>query len=295
MVVNDVSTTRSSPVQTVEEVDLTGEVPLPQLPFMRIHQARSSPRSFNAAVRRVYTRRERLYDRASPGVMRERLDMAEECPQPELHPARESALSHLSRAYAVAGYAQAALCVVVAAVLVAFITSFARGLLADVARKTRQRAGDSVRAAAICARNFKENSCATVNADDLTPALKNLCLEWQECIARGDSAEKDAISATVWAEAAAETVNAFAERISSTSIVIGLMVAVVLAFFMSSAAFGFMHRRLVDDRLVQTATTPPPVVHARNEDQFSSPYRANGLRPRAITFDRSSTPPLKGS
>ncbi len=268
-----------SPRRRVPEIDLTG-APYAAMPS----HVRASPRNFNRAMRRIYTRRERTYDRANPSVLREQLDVAEECPPPELHPARESALAHLSRAYAVAGYAQAALCVVVSAVLVAFIISFARGLLSDVSRKTRVRASVSVREAALCRRNFAENRCANINVG-LTPALKDMCAEWKDCIARGETATQDAVSATVWAEAAAETINAFAERISSTSIVIGLAAAVVLLFFMSSAAFGFMHRRLVDDRLVATAGSPTPKTPLDIDERYKSPYKAGGIRPRAITFD----------
>lgn len=250
---------------------------------------RASPRNFNRAMRRVYTRRERTIDRERPSLMRERLELAEECPAPELHPARESALAHLSRAYAVAGYAQALLCVVVSAVLVAFILSFARGLLSDVSRKTRARASVSVQQAAVCRRNFAENGCG-LSSVERSSALKDLCAQWNACIEREGTARQDAVSATVWAEAAAETVNAFANRISSTSIAIGLILAIVLLFFMSSAAFGFMHRRLVDDRLVAAAPSPQPKSVMDVDQEFRSPYRqSGGLRPRAITFDPNTS------
>lgn len=287
----------------VPEIDLTGQEvqpsefvpssPFGQPQYHSMPHLRASPRNFNKAVRRVYTRRERMYDRTAPNKMLgERLEVSEEMPPPELHPARESALTHLSRAYAVAGYAQAALCVVVSAVLVAFIVSFARGMLADVNRKTRHRASGAVRAADLCRRNFNENRCAAAEAAELvhTPALAALCVDWKDCFARADFAERDALSATVWAEAVAETFNAFAERISSTSVVIGLTVAILLLFFMSSAAFGFMHRRLVDDRLSAPLPSPSPVSVARYDEKIRSPYANSGVRPRSITFDPNQSP-----
>lgn len=288
----------------VPEIDLTGSsAPEPTLPTAQFNQdapfspspfatmPRPSPRNFNAAMRRVYTRRERLFDRATPDVMRERLDVAEECSAPSPHPAREAALTHLSRAYAVAGYAQAVLCVVVSAVIVTFLSSFARGLLSDVSRKTRERASGAIRSAALCRLNYAENGCASAT-NTLTPALKSLCEDWKSCMARESSAKADAVSATVWAEAVAETFNAFAERISSTSVAIGLTVVVILMFFMSSAAFGFMHKRLVDERLNSPAPPPAPQSLAGLTDKpYQSPYSKNSLRPRAISFDPNDQSP----
>lgn len=278
------TTSPPSSHRPVEEVDLTAS-PLPAMPS----HVRASPRNFNRAMRRIYTRRERTVDSERPSLMRERLELAEELPAPELHPAREAALLHLSRAYAVAGYAQALLCVIVSSVLAAFILSFARGLLSDVSRKTRARAGASVAQAAVCRRNFAENACGVRGASGQSAAVRELCAGWGACIERARSAGEDAVSATVWAEAAAETVNAFANRISSTSIAIGLTAAVVVMFFMSSAAFGFMHRRLVDERLVATAASPMAKSVADVDEQLRSPYRQAGLRPRAITFDPNTS------
>lgn len=281
--------------QRVAELDLTDAASngfAASSPFAdyNMPHMRASPRNFNKAVRRVYTRRERMFDRATPNkLMGERLEVSEEMPPAELHPAREAALTHLSRAYAMAGYAQAALCVVVSAVLVAFIISFSRGMLADVSRKIRHRAGDAVRSSVECRRKFDENGCAS--AHRLTPSLAGLCSEWNECIAMGGFAERDAVSATVWAEAVAETFNAFAERISSTSVVIGITCSVILLFFMSSAAFGFMHRRLVDDRLSAPPPSPVPVAvtHIGDKDQLLR-SQTNSLRPRAISFDPNISP-----
>ncbi len=223
--------------------------------------------------------------------MKERLDVAEECSAPSPHPAREAALTHLSRAYAVAGYAQAVLCVVVSAVIVAFLTSFARGLLSDVSRKTRERASGAIRSAALCRLNHAENGCS-LSPSTLTPALKALCEDWRGCMDREASAQADAVSATVWAEAVAETFNAFAERISSTSVAIGLTVVMILMFFMSSAAFGFMHKRLVDERLSSPAPSPAPQSLAALSDKpYQSPYMKSGIRPRAISFDPNANSP----
>ena len=65
---------------------------------------------------------------------------------------------------------------------------------------------------------------------------------------------------------------------------IGLTVVLTLMFFMSSAAFGFMHKRLVDERLTSPAPSPVQSLAALNDKPYQSPYKG-GLRPRAISFD----------
>lgn len=247
--------------------------------FGSSNMPRASPGLYNSARRRVYTRRDRIVDPTAPNMVRERLDMAEDCVAPELHPARQSALIHLSRAYAVAGYAQATLCFVSCFCLCVFIVSFSRGLYSDVTRKTRLRATDGRRTAIACRTNYSENRC--YGATEQTPALKSLCQEWKACMLREEHADVEAPSATVWAEAVAETFNAFTDRISSTTMAIGLIVVVVLLFFMSSAAFGFMHKRLVDDRL--SAPAPSPASFAALQDRPH--YSQSGLTPRGIRFD----------
>lgn len=241
---------------------------------MKLHHARGP--GFSTAVRRVYSRRERHY---ASGV-RERLDVAEEAPTPQLHPARERALGHLSAAYAVAGYAQAGLCVLASGVLGGVIVAFTRGVVADVARKTRARLEGLAEAAVQCAAERVKNGCVE-NGVHPTPVMDGLCRKWAACVRRGDFAKSDAISASVWAETFAETVNAFTDRISSTSVLIGMTVFMVLMFFMSSAAFGFMHRRLVDDRLVAATSLPAgTLLEEHNRHQNSMLHSASPSTPK---------------
>lgn len=216
--------------------------------------------------------------------------MTEETPVTPLHPARDRALAHLSMAYAAAGYAQAALCVVVSLVLAGMVFSFARGVSSDITRKTRERASHFSIRAAECRANRLTNRCADADGSPMhaTPALAELCAEWLECEMKGRFAEQDAVSASVWAETFAETINSFAEKISSTTVVVGLAFAVVVAFLMSSAAFGFMHRRLVDDRLVEREKHDPPAIMEQDQ-QFPTFHGASPLRPRTLTYDEGAS------
>lgn len=219
--------------------------PLP--PHMtKFHSSLRSP--FSVAYRRVHSRRERIYSRSNPDLLAERLDISEDTP---FHSTlREKALLHISYAYACAGYAHAALCIIVSLALAALVFSFAKSLYADVIRKTRIRADDIAIRAAECYLSRLKNDC--IMSDDgatthhPTPALDTLCKKWLACERRGKHANADAYSASVWAETAAETINSFAERIHSTAVVISVLVVVIVLFIMSSAAFGFMHVRVAD-------------------------------------------------
>ncbi|CDF35309.1 unnamed protein product [Chondrus crispus] len=139
------------------------------------------------------------------------------------------------------------LCVVVSLVLAAGVAAFARALYADVARKTSLRADHLAIQAAECLLARTANACLLRDgvATHPTPALDALCKKWLACERRGHVVHRDALSATVWAETFAETVNSFADSISSTAVVIALAATIVLAFLMSSAAFGFMHNKVV--------------------------------------------------
>lgn len=203
------------------------------------------PVSYTGARRRFYGRRDRLYSRDHPGVVAESLHVEEDSPLS----ARQRAFSHLTIAYAAAGYAQAALCIVISLVLAAGVAAFARGMYADVVRKTSLRADHLSIQAAECLSSRTANSCRIQDgvASHAIPALDALCKKWLACEKRAATVYKDAVSATVWAETFAEIVNSFADRISSSAVVIALAAAIVLAFLMSSAAFGFMHKKVVTD------------------------------------------------
>lgn len=226
--------------------------PLP--PHMsKFHTPLRSP-TFSTAYRRIHSRRERIYSRTNPDLLAERLDISEETPF--YSSLREKALLHISLAYACAGYAHAALCVVVSLSLAALIIAFARGLYSDVARKTRVRADELAIQAAECYLSRLKNDCIIAEdgtAHHPTPALDNLCKKWFACERRGKHADRDAYSASVWAETVAETINSFAHRISSTAVVFAVLVVVVVLFVVSSAAFGYMHRRVTDETVHRSA------------------------------------------
>lgn len=133
--------------------------------------------------------------------------------------------------------------------LAALVVAFAKGLYSDVARKTRIRADELAIQAAECYLSRVRNDCIFAkdgSAYHPTPALDTLCKKWVACERRGKHADRDAYSASVWGETMAETINSFAQRISSTAVVFAVLVVVVVLFFVSSAAFGYMHRRVAD-------------------------------------------------
>jgi hypothetical protein len=238
-------------------VDLTN---VSELPFGAMRVSSRNPSAFTAATRRIYSRRERTYNRADPAVVTERLDTVTDAADDGVlacsveHPARTRALNHLSSAYAITAYSHAALSVTLAAVAVWAIIAFAHALSGDVSRKTRGRAEMLGSAAAECVRNMLRNDCAghaaiaasTGSSPSYSPALDSLCLEWTLCAGRAAHATIDARSASVWAEALAETIDAFASRISSGMLVLGVCITVLGTFALSLTAFGYLHRRLAD-------------------------------------------------
>lgn len=254
---------------------------------MKPHHPRAG--AFNSAYRRIYSRRERLYSRDNPNIVAERLDVAEDAPPLPSRAARDRALTHLSVAYAAAGYAQAALCVVVSLALAAGVAAFARGVYADVARKTRLRADALAIDAAECYLARTNNGCVVGDdgASHVTPALDALCKKWLACERRAKFIQADAMSASVWAETFAETVNSFSDRISSTAVVLALAGAVVVVFMMSSAAFGFMHKRLVEERVAEGRMLTHGVME--RDAPFGGVLAAEAQHPqhrgnRAITY-----------
>lgn len=239
----------------VENIDLTTSAPTSSAPTTSFFpqsqpfptNMKPLPGHYSTARRRIYARRDRIYSRTNPDVIAERLDLEEDAPLLNRH----RALSHLSVAYAAAGYAHSTLCVVVSLALAAGVTAFARSLYADVTRKTSLRADDLSLKAAECLTSRTNNGCAINDgiATHVVPALDTLCKKWYACEQRANLVNEDALSASVWAETFAETVNSFTDKISSTAVVIALSAGIVVAFLMSSAAFGLMHKRVVETRV----------------------------------------------
>lgn len=123
-------------------------------------------------------------------------------------------------------------------------------------RKTRVRADELAIQAAECYLSRVKNDCIVADdgsAHHPTPALDTLCKKWVACERRGKYADRDAYSASVWAETMAETINSFAQRISSTAVVIAMLLMVIVLFVVSSAAFGYMHRRVADSTMEKSA------------------------------------------
>ena len=204
--------------------------------------------SFNSAYRRI-THRERLVSQRDRNLLAERTHTTEEAALPE-H--RERALRHVSRAYALAAYAHAGLLTLLAVLFALAAFFFSRAIAGDILRKTRVRVDDIVTNAMQCARNLQSNGCV-VDGDlvtHTTPALEALCTKWLACERRARYAWSDAASASIWAETLAETINSFMDRISSTSVLVAVFGGTCAVFLCSSAAFGFLHRRAVDDRVV---------------------------------------------
>lgn len=270
-------------------IDLT-TAPAPPSPRGPLHEHMKLPalraaHAYTTAHRRLYTRRERIYNRNQPHLVAERLHLTEEHAAPTQNPA----LSHLSRACAAAGYAQSTLIVTVSLCLALFFLHFASALLADVRRKTRLRADDLSTEARECAAEWRRNACEDT-AGHHTPALVTLCEKWAACERRGAFAGTDALSASLWAETLAEVVNAFADRISSTSVVLTILAAVGLVFCMSTAAFGYLHRRLFDRRLTMERRDDAPSLSAaliKDDSAFhggSPPALSGRTQPLAVGY-----------
>lgn len=230
--------------------------PPPRSPTTSLDLTRPSPPSspspfsprvrspFSSAYRRVRSRRERIYSRSNPDLLAERLDISEETPHSYL---RDRASAHVSVAYACAGYAHAALCIVVCIALGLLVGGLGRGVWGDVKRKIRVREDEMTMEALECSRKRTENGCQ-VDQDGsvkhVTPALEGLCKRWVMCEKRGGFVREDAWSATVWAETLAEMLNAFAERITSTGVVLAVVGGVVVLFGVSSVIVGRMQRKM---------------------------------------------------
>lgn len=169
----------------------------------------------NVATRRTVTKRDRAY--APGGRVIERVHVITDesgAPRPPQHAMTIAAIAHV------------AVCCVVAVVAVAGLGGFALALWGDVSRKTRARAARFVSAAEACVRDWEGNGCSA-SVPGRTTVLEDLCRGWAECIERGKFAEADAVSGTVWAEAVAEVVNAFANSVNSWSAVVAVGAAVV--------------------------------------------------------------------
>jgi hypothetical protein len=267
----------SPPPSPPTVVDLT----VPGAARMRVPGARH-PRAFTPATRRVYARRERAYDRAVPGVVLERIDTMSEEPAgtanpderygraQQQDPARARALAHLATAYAITAYTHAALNIALTAVAAWAAVAFARALAGDISRKTRARAGRLALDAAECARDMVRNDCAGMAHRPHSPAIELLCHQWETCVQRGDYARTDALSGTVWAETLAETVNAFSSQISSGTAIVVCILALTFLLAFSTAAFGYIHHKLVDKRLTSSdmATEPQSQMVRRPTNGF---------------------------
>lgn len=297
------------PSPPADELDLTGPTthsldrllspsPSPSTLHFSTDMARfhrTTPTSFKHATRRLL-QRERFIHRDRPDLAVERVQVAEISPG---NPTRDAALLHGARAYAAVGYMYAALALVVTSVAAFFLIAVSRAIAADVARKTRSRAADLAATAAACDAKARANSCS-VHGDFVTHAsneVAELCRGWVACARDGAFALQDARSAKVWAETLADIGNAFAERVSSATMVISLAFMVVLIFLVSSAAFGFLHRRVVGDVQLPAVGDGVTPSHAdRADGQLNGlPGRSVSLHGtpvrRAITFDVDDEPP----
>ena len=263
-----------------------------------------SPGGVNAAYRRIYSRRERIYNRNHPDVVAERLDMAEESPMSPSYRARERAETHISYAYVVAGYAHSSLIAICCIALAICVVLFAQGVLADVSRKIRVREDNIVLKAASCRNDRLKNGCELLEDGSIshaTPALLKLCEEWLACEKRGDFAGVDANSGSVWSETIADIVNAFTSRISSMTTMIGVLVLLLGTFAVTTASFGFFHNKYVATNQRQRDHAHTPAVLDRDDNVFLTPRSClrtgqparigTAGTPRALTYDEQSPGP----
>lgn len=214
----------------------------------------------NVATRRTVTRRDRAY--APGGRVMERVHVVRDETGTQRWPRYE---------VTVASAAYVAVCCVVSAVAIVSVVGFARAVWADVSRKTRARAVRFTADAATCARDWEGNGCG-VDLPSRTTVLEGLCREWAACVEGGKFSEVDAMSGTVWAEAIAEILNAFANSVNSWSAVVAVGVAVVVLGLAGNCALSGLrdggNERLSAVHLPGRARSTEDIGHVENSDMF---------------------------
>eukprot|EP00172_Hildenbrandia_rubra_P000161 Plantae.Rhodophyta-Hildenbrandia_rubra.ctg10721.p2 GENE.Plantae.Rhodophyta-Hildenbrandia_rubra.ctg10721~~Plantae.Rhodophyta-Hildenbrandia_rubra.ctg10721.p2 ORF type:complete len:336 (-),score=58.73 Plantae.Rhodophyta-Hildenbrandia_rubra.ctg10721:1604-2611(-) len=190
---------------------------------------------------------------------------------------------HVWRAWAMVGYAHAAIAVAIAAVVVWCLVMFAWGMRADVARKFRGRVDVAEEKVRQCQDMWRNNGCDVldVNGHKVMPALRDMCKTWDRCIQGARWVWMEGYSASIWAEVVAETVNAFAGKISSSSVMVTLILGGLIATLLSIASWGVMHKRIADASSSQDITSAP------NQYQ-SSPIRTSPRIIRRLSFSEKS-------
>lgn len=243
---------------------------------------------FSTAYHRVISRQERQYNRQNPDLVQERLDIAEESRH---HPSQDRLYNHLSRAAIAIGYTHATIVVISSAIFVVFLLALSFAVASDIFRKTRDRAVTFSSAAAECASNLRSHQCVVTQDGtyhESSHEMTRLCKEWYACAQRGRFAKADAWSAKIWAETFADIVNAFTERLSTSTMVILAVVVFLLSFLCTSTAFSIFHRRASVEQVADSIYSPrheaSPVPNRKWQrlPQTPTPTR------RAISYDSPS-------
>jgi len=90
--------------------------------------------------------------------------------------------------------------------------SFWSTIVSDVDKKSEEAVAEALAEMAVCAKNYRENGCE----DRRAPALEQVCLSWEKCMARDP---KSVGRARVSAHTFAEIFNSFIEPISYKAMV----------------------------------------------------------------------------
>jgi len=95
--------------------------------------------------------------------------------------------------------------------------SFWSTIVSDVDKKSEEAVAEALAEMAVCARNYRDNGCE----DRRAPALEQVCLGWEKCMARDP---KSVGRARVSAHTFAEIFNSFIEPISYKAMVCCLFI-----------------------------------------------------------------------
>ena len=195
---------------------------------------------------------------------------------------------HLWRAWALVGYAHAAIAVAIAAVIVWGLFMFAWGVRADVGRKFHGRVGIAEERVRECQESWIHNGCDAVQSskESTAPALRKMCEAWDRCAQQRKMAWMEGYSASIWAEVLAETVNAFAAKISSSSMAVVIISGIAVACLLSITSWRALDRR-ASDASASWANASSSSVQTQRQRNLSS-FKNSPQVVRRLSFSHKS-------
>lgn len=152
--------------------------------------------------------------------------------------------------------------------------SFWATILSDVDKKSDEAIAEAMAEMAVCAKNYRDNGCA----DRRAPALEQVCLAWEKCMAKDP---KRVGRARVSAHTFAEIFNSFIEPISYKAMIFSL-IFIFACILISNVAFGFFRNKMQHDAYLHYPPPPPtPQRQGSNPAQLGmyTPYHHASLPP----------------